>query len=47
LDDLLVISASAFQDHIQKLEVFLKLLSEHGLRINAEKEPFVQTKSNI
>jgi hypothetical protein len=47
LDNLLVISFSIFEDHIQKLEVVFKLLSEHGIRINAGKSTFVMTKSNI
>jgi hypothetical protein len=40
LNAFLVISCSIFEDHIQKLEVVLKLLSEHGLRINAGKSTF-------
>jgi hypothetical protein len=47
LDDLLVVRSSTFEDHFQKLELVLKLLSEHGLLINAGKSIFVQTKSNI
>jgi hypothetical protein len=41
------ISDSTFEDHIQKLEVVLKFLSEHGCHINAEKVPYVLTTSNI
>jgi hypothetical protein len=40
VDDLLVISASTFEDHVQKLDIVLKLLSEHGLSINAGKTAF-------
>jgi hypothetical protein len=40
LDFLLVISSITFEDHLQKLELVLKLLSEHGLRINAVKSTF-------
>jgi hypothetical protein len=37
LDNLLVISCSTFEDHSEKLECVLKILSEKGLRVNAEK----------
>jgi hypothetical protein len=40
LDDLLVILSSTFDDHLEKLEVVLKLLSYKGLRVNAEKSTF-------
>jgi hypothetical protein len=41
LDDLLlVISSSTFDDHLEKLEVVLKLLSDKGFRVNAEKATF-------
>jgi hypothetical protein len=40
LDDLLVISGSDFDDHLEKLEVVLKLLSDKGFRVNAEKSTF-------
>jgi hypothetical protein len=39
LDDLLVISCSTFEDHIEKLEC-LKILSDKGLRVNAKKSTF-------
>ena len=40
LDDLLIISTSTFEDHLQKLESVLEILDEHGLRCNAEKSTF-------
>jgi hypothetical protein len=36
LDDLLVISCSTFEDHLEKLECVLNILSDKGLRINAD-----------
>ena len=39
-DDLLVISSSTLDDHLQKLECVLKILSDKGLRVNAEKSTF-------
>jgi hypothetical protein len=44
LYDFLVISASTFEDHLHKLEVVLKLLSEHGLCINTKKITFCADK---
>jgi hypothetical protein len=46
LDDLLIIACSTVEDHLQKLERVLKILSDKGLRVNAENQPFVQLKSN-
>jgi hypothetical protein len=46
LDDLLVISCSTFEDHLEKMECVLKFLSDKGLRENAKNQPFVQLKSN-
>jgi hypothetical protein len=40
LDDLLVISSSTFEDHLEKIECVLNTLSEKGLRVNAEKSTF-------
>jgi methanogenic corrinoid protein MtbC1 len=40
LDDLLVISSATLDDHLEKMEVVLKLLSDKGLRVNAEKSTF-------
>jgi hypothetical protein len=40
LDELLVISRSTFEDHLEKLECVLKLLSAKGLSINADKSNF-------
>jgi hypothetical protein len=31
---------STFEDHLQKLECVLKILSDKGLRVNAEKSTF-------
>jgi hypothetical protein len=44
LDDLLVISCSTFEDHLEKLECVLKILSDKGLRLNAEKSTFCANK---
>jgi hypothetical protein len=43
-DDLLVIFCSTFEDHLEKLECVLKILSDKGLRINAEKTTFCADK---
>jgi hypothetical protein len=40
LDDLLVISSGTLDDHLEKMEVVLKVLSDKGLRVNAEKSTF-------
>jgi hypothetical protein len=40
LDDLLVILCSTIEDHLEKLECVLQILSDKGLRINAEKSTF-------
>jgi hypothetical protein len=40
LDDFLVISSGTLDDHFGKMEVFFKLLSDKGLRVNAEKSTF-------
>ena len=40
LDDLFIISTSTFEDHLEKLEKVLDILSDHGLRFNAEKSTF-------
>jgi hypothetical protein len=40
LDDLLVISSGTFEDHLEKMEFVLKILSDKGLRVNAEKSTF-------
>jgi hypothetical protein len=34
LDDLLVISSSTLDDHLEKMEVVFKLLSDKGLRVD-------------
>jgi hypothetical protein len=36
LDDLLIISSKTFEDHLNKIEVILKMLSDKGLRVSAE-----------
>jgi hypothetical protein len=40
LDDLLVISSGTLDDHLEKMEVVFNLLSDKGLRVNAEKSTF-------
>jgi hypothetical protein len=40
LDDLLVISCSTIEDNLEKMECVLKILSDKGLRVNAEKSTF-------
>jgi hypothetical protein len=40
LDDLLVISCSTFEDHLEILESVRKILSDKGLRVNADKSTF-------
>jgi hypothetical protein len=37
LDDLLVISSSTFEDHLEKMEAVLTLLYDKGQSMNAEK----------
>jgi hypothetical protein len=44
LDDLLIILCSTVEDHLQKLEGVLKILSDKGLRVNAEKSTFCATE---
>ena len=40
MDDLLCISRSSLDDHLQKLESVLRCLQDAGLKINAEKWTF-------
>jgi hypothetical protein len=40
LDDLLVISSGTLDDHLEKMEVVFKLVSDKGLRVNSEKSTF-------
>ena len=40
IDDLLVISADSFDDHLEKLEVVLQRLHEKGFQVNAAKSNF-------
>jgi hypothetical protein len=40
LDDLLVISSGTLDDNLKKMEVVFKILSDKGLRVNAEKSTF-------
>jgi hypothetical protein len=42
--DLLIISCSNFEDHLEKLECALKILSDKGLRVNDEKSTFCATE---
>jgi hypothetical protein len=44
LDDILVISSGTLDDHLEKMEVVFKLLSDKGLRVNAEKSTFCVEK---
>jgi hypothetical protein len=44
LDDLLVISSGTLDEHLEKMEVVFKLLSDKGLRVNAEKSTFCAEK---
>jgi hypothetical protein len=44
LDDLLVISCSTFEDQLEKMECVLKILSDKGLRVNADKYTFCETE---
>jgi hypothetical protein len=44
LVDLLVISSSTLEDHLEKLEFVLKILSDKGLRVNADKSTFCATE---
>ncbi len=40
LDDLLCISRSSLEDHLEKLEEVLRCLCDTGLKVNAEKSTF-------
>ncbi len=40
LDDLLCISRSSLEDHLNKLEEVLRCLCDAGLKVNAEKSTF-------
>jgi hypothetical protein len=40
LDNLLVISCSTFEDHLENMKCGLKILSDKGLRVNDEKSTF-------
>jgi hypothetical protein len=40
LDDLLVILSGTLDDQLEKMELVFKLLSDKGLRVNAEKSTF-------
>jgi hypothetical protein len=44
LDDLLAISCRTFEDYLEKLECVLKILSDKGLCINANKSTFCATE---
>lgn len=44
IDDLLVISNSDFNDHLEKVKVVLKRLREARLRVNAPKSTFAQSE---
>jgi hypothetical protein len=40
LDDILIISSGTLDDHLEKMEIVFKILSDKGLRVNAEKSTF-------
>jgi hypothetical protein len=40
IDDLLVMSCSTFEEHLQRLELVFSQLSEVGLKINTNKSHF-------
>ena len=42
IDDLLVLSTSTLQDHLEKLEQVLKQLQDAGLKVNASKSFFAR-----
>ena len=42
IDDLLIISSSNFQDHLNKVKIVLKKLKAAGFKINAEKSKFAR-----
>ena len=42
IDDLLIISNSSFQDHLNKVKIFLNKLKAAGFKINAEKSKFAR-----
>ena len=44
IDDLLFISSSTFDDHLEKLNAILHRLEEAGLRVNATKSFFARTE---
>ena len=44
IDDLLVITKSDFNDHLEKLDQVLQRISQAGLKINAVKSAFCQTE---
>ena len=44
IDDLLVITKSDFNDHLEKLDQVLQRISQAGLKINAVKSAFCQTQ---
>ena len=44
IDDLLCISSSTFDDHLEKLNAILRRLEEAGLRVNATKSFFARTE---
>ena len=41
-DDLLIISNSSFEDHLNKVKIVLKKLKAAGFKINAEKSKFAR-----
>jgi hypothetical protein len=45
IDDLLVITAESFEEHVDKLKVVLGKLREAGLKVNAKKSFFAREES--
>ena len=44
LDDVLVVTKSSFEEHLEKLELTLKRIKAVGLKVNAEKSFFARTE---
>ena len=44
IDDLLCLTKGSFEDHLEKLERVLSRLQKAGLKVNANKSFFAQTK---
>ncbi|HEY9708671.1 MAG TPA: reverse transcriptase family protein, partial [Oculatellaceae cyanobacterium] len=44
LDDVLIVTKSTYEDHLNKLEIALKCIQSVGLKVNAEKSFFARTE---